>query len=436
MPARSFWAFGRCAVAHTAISSCTAIGGPGYPCRVVWAIEEDATEVETVTPESAGRGAAGNGAAVPSVRLANVTKRFRDVVAVDDLSLDIERGEFFTLLGPSGCGKTTTLRMVAGFEEPSEGDILIDGESVEGQPAFKRPTNTVFQSYALFPHLSVEENIAFGLRRQGMGKSDARTRVAEELQRVGLAREAKRKPRQLSGGQQQRVALARALVNRPAVLLLDEPLGALDLKLRKNLQVELKRIQMEVGITFIYVTHDQEEALTMSDRIAVMNRGVVEQVDIPEVVYDSPRTTFVAGFIGVSNLMPGVAGPVSGGGTKLALDSGVTVWAAEDAGVSEGERVYAVVRPEKLQVSLVEEPAPSDRPSVEGLIESSLYLGTATQMVVRLPDEVTMTVLVPNTSEAERQRLPGAGARVRLSWTPDHMHVVKESTEPEPGVES
>jgi spermidine/putrescine transport system ATP-binding protein len=435
MPARSFWAFGRCAVAHTAISSLTAIGGPGHPCRVVWAIEEDATEVETVTPESAGRGAATDGA-VPSVRLANVTKRFRDVIAVDDLSLDIERGEFFTLLGPSGCGKTTTLRMVAGFEEPTEGQIQIDGQDVAGQPPFKRPTNTVFQSYALFPHLSVEENIAFGLRRQGMSKSDARTRVGEELERVGLAREAKRKPRQLSGGQQQRVALARALVNRPAVLLLDEPLGALDLKLRKNLQVELKRIQTEVGITFVYVTHDQEEALTMSDRIAVMNRGVIEQVDIPEVVYDSPTTTFVAGFIGVSNLMPGVAGPVSGGGTKLLLDSGVTVWASEDCGVKEGERCYAVVRPEKLQVSRVEDPAPSDRPSVEGMIESSLYLGTATQMVVRLHDDVTMTVLVPNASEAERQRLPGAGARVRLSWAPDNMHVVKESTtEPEPGVE-
>jgi spermidine/putrescine transport system ATP-binding protein len=412
------------------------LGGPAKRGRAVWAIEENATEVEIATPESAGRGSARDGAPVPSVRLANVTKRFRDVTAVDNLSLDIERGEFFTLLGPSGCGKTTTLRMVAGFEEPTEGQILIDGENVEGQPAFKRPTNTVFQSYALFPHLSVEDNIAFGLRRNGMSKSGARTRVAEELERVGLSREAKRKPRQLSGGQQQRVALARALVNRPAVLLLDEPLGALDLKLRKNLQVELKRIQEEVGITFIYVTHDQEEALTMSDRIAVMNHGVVEQVDIPETVYDSPRTTFVAGFIGVSNLMPGVAGPVSGGATKLVLDSGVTVWASEDCGVAEGERCYAVVRPEKLKVSRLEEPVPSDRPSVEGLIESSLYLGTATQMVVRLPDEVTMTVLVPNTDEAERQRLPGAGARVRLSWTPDHMHVVKESTQSEPGVES
>ena len=396
------------------------------------AIEENATEVE-IAPPAAATGYA-RASEVPSVRLEDVTKRFREVVAVRTLTLDIERGEFFTLLGPSGCGKTTTLRMVAGFEDPTSGRILLDGNDVSGLPAFKRPTNTVFQSYALFPHLSVEENVAFGLRRKGMGKSDARARVAEELERVGLAREAKRKPRQLSGGQQQRVALARALVNRPAVLLLDEPLGALDLKLRKNLQVELKRIQREVGITFVYVTHDQEEALTMSDRIAVMSHGVVEQVDVPEAVYDRPRTTFVAGFIGVSNLMPGVAGQRSGDAAELRLDSGVTVRAECD--VDRGERCYAVVRPEKLKVTRVEDPAPGGLPSVEGLIESSLYLGTATQMVVRLPDDVTMTVLVPNADEDERQRLPGAGARVRLSWATDHMHVVKESPESEEEPES
>ena len=321
--------------------------------------------------------------------------------------------------------------MVAGFEEPSEGQILLDGTDVSGLPAFKRATNTVFQSYALFPHLSVEENVAFGLRRKGVAKKEAARRVTEELERVGLAREAKRKPRQLSGGQQQRVALARALVNLPTVLLLDEPLGALDLKLRKGLQVELKRIQREVGITFIYVTHDQEEALTMSDRIAVMNHGVVEQVDVPEAVYDRPRTTFVAGFIGVSNLMPGVAGPVTAGATELKLDSGVTL-STPGNGYAPGERVWAVVRPEKLSVALVEEPAPTNRPSVEGLVESSLYLGTATQMVVRLPDGVTMTVLVPNADETQRQRLPGAGARVRLSWATDHMHVVRESEVEEP----
>src|SRR3712207_2194558 len=220
----------------------------------------------------------GEGGAAPSVRLDGVSKRFGDLEAVRDLDLEVERGEFFTLLGPSGCGKTTTLRMVAGFEEPTQGRVLLDGEDVTGLPAFKRPTNTVFQSYALFPHLSVERNVAFGLERRGIAKDEVRRRVGEELERVGLSQEAARRPRQLSGGQQQRVALARALVNRPSVLLLDEPLGALDLKLRKRLQVELKEIQRQVGITFVYVTHDQEEALTMSDRIAVMNEGDVEQV--------------------------------------------------------------------------------------------------------------------------------------------------------------
>src|ERR687891_369577 len=243
------------------------------------------------------------GSMAPSVRLQGVSKRFGNLTAVREMDLDIPRGEFFTMLGPSGCGKTTTLRMIAGFEEPSEGTVLLDGEDVTGLPPFKRATNTVFQTYALFPHLSVERNVAFGLQRKRVSKEEIRRRVSEELERVGLAAHANRKPRQLSGGQQQRVALARALVNRPAVLLLDEPLGALDLKLRKQLQVELKRIQQEVGITFIYVTHDQEEALTMSDRIAVMNRGVVEQLDDPEEIYERPRTRFVADFIGQTNFL-------------------------------------------------------------------------------------------------------------------------------------
>ncbi|HEY2478138.1 MAG TPA: ATP-binding cassette domain-containing protein, partial [Solirubrobacterales bacterium] len=228
----------------------------------------------------------------PSVALRNVTKRFDDFTAVDNLSLEFGRGEFFTLLGPSGCGKTTTLRMIAGFERPTSGEIAIEGEDVAALPPHKRPTNTVFQSYALFPHLSVEKNVAFGLKRKGVDKDEIAERVTAELQRVGLAREANRRPSQLSGGMQQRVALARALVNLPKVLLLDEPLGALDLKLRKGLQVELKRIQREVGITFVYVTHDQEEALTMSDQIAVMNRGHVEQVSNPDEVYDRPTTSF------------------------------------------------------------------------------------------------------------------------------------------------
>jgi spermidine/putrescine transport system ATP-binding protein len=357
----------------------------------------------------------------PSVRFVGVTKRFGDLVAVRDVSLDVGRGEFFTLLGPSGCGKTTSLRMVAGFEEPSEGRILIDGADVAGVPPFKRPTNTVFQSYALFPHLSVEDNVAFGLQRRKVPKPEVWRRVQGELERVGLAGEAKRKPAQLSGGQQQRVALARALVNRPAVLLLDEPLGALDLKLRKGLQIELKRIQREVGITFLYVTHDQEEALTMSDAIAVMNRGHVEQIGGPEEVYDRPATSFVAGFIGVSNLMPGTVRK-SGDPGEVELDSGVTVSVGVN-GLSPGDRCQAVVRPEKLSIG----PGEPGEPSVKGLVESSVYLGTSTRLVVRLPDGVRMTVLVPNADEAERQGLPGGGASVRVSWRPEHMHLVRES---------
>ena len=368
-------------------------------------------------------------AGTPSVQLQDVTKRFGDFVAVDDLSLTLGSGEFFTLLGPSGCGKTTTLRMIAGFEQPSEGAIRIEGNGVAGLPPHRRPTNTVFQSYALFPHLSVEDNVAFGLKRKRVPKPEIAKRVAAELERVGLAAEAKRRPAQLSGGQQQRVALARALVNLPKVLLLDEPLGALDLKLRKGLQVELKRIQREVGITFVYVTHDQEEALTMSDRIAVMNRGRVEQVGDPEEVYAQPATTFVAGFIGVSNLIPAVVSS----GDEVQLDRGPKV-KAEVNGFSAGERCYAVVRPEKLRIEprVGAEPG-SGLPRVEGIVESSLYLGTATQIVVDLGEEVRMTVLVPNASEAERQQLPGGGVRVALSWESEHMHLVRESVKPAGG---
>jgi spermidine/putrescine transport system ATP-binding protein len=363
----------------------------------------------------------------PSVRLEGVTKRFGDFTAVRAMNLDIPRGEFFTMLGPSGCGKTTTLRMVAGFEEPSEGRVLLDGEDVTGQPAFRRPTNTVFQSYALFPHRSVEKNVAFGLERQKVDRAEVKRRVAEELERVGLAAEARRRPAQLSGGQQQRVALARALVNRPAVLLLDEPLGALDLKLRKQLQVELKRIQREVGITFIYVTHDQEEALTMSDRIAVMNRGVVEQVADPETVYERPATTFVAGFIGVSNLMPAEVVSANGGGAELKLDAGPVVRTRDSGGASLRERVHAVVRPEKLVLSTASAQAPADGASVEVQVQNSLYLGTATQMTVQLHDGTRMTVLVPNADAEARHELPVPGDQARLSWSADNIHVVRDA---------
>jgi spermidine/putrescine transport system ATP-binding protein len=363
----------------------------------------------------------------PSVRLDHVSKHFGDLVAVRDLELDVSPGEFFTMLGPSGCGKTTTLRMVAGFEQPTAGRVLIDGQDVAGLPSYKRPTNTVFQSYALFPHLSVRENVAFGLRRNKVPKHEITERVSAELERVGLASEINRRPNQLSGGQQQRVALARALVNLPKVLLLDEPLGALDLKLRKGLQLELKRIQRDVGITFVYVTHDQEEALTMSDRIAVMSNGVVEQVGTPENVYERPRTTFVAGFIGVSNLMPGTVTSANGGLGRIRLESGPELETQLD-GIGPGDHCHAVVRPEKLLIHHASEPIQDGLPSVEGVVESSVYLGTSTQIVVRLPAGVSMTVLVPNASEAERARLPGGGAPVRLSWAPEHMHVVREST--------
>jgi spermidine/putrescine transport system ATP-binding protein len=361
--------------------------------------------------------------ASPSVELIGVTKRFERLTAVDDVSLELAPGEFFTLLGPSGCGKTTTLRMIAGFELPSEGEIRIEGADVAQLPPHRRPTNTVFQSYALFPHLSVEANVAFGLRRKRVPRGEIRKRVAAELQRVGLEAEANRRPSQLSGGMQQRVALARALVNLPKVLLLDEPLGALDLKLRKGLQIELKRIQRDVGITFVYVTHDQEEALTMSDRIAVMDRGRVEQVGSPEDVYERPATTFVADFIGVSNLMPAT---VVGSG-EVRLDGGPTVTTASE-GFSPGERCHAVVRPEKLRIEPVGAGA-DGLPQVEGVVESSVYLGTATQIVVDLGAGVRMTVLVPNADEEERQRLPGGGARVALSWEPEHMHLMHESSD-------
>jgi spermidine/putrescine transport system ATP-binding protein len=344
---------------------------------------------------------------------------------VRDLALEIGRGEFFTLLGPSGCGKTTTLRIVAGFEEPTAGRVLIEDQDVAGLPPHRRPTNTVFQSYALFPHLSVGDNVAFGLRRKGVPKGEIAGRVKAELERVGLAAEINRRPSQLSGGQQQRVALARALVNLPKVLLLDEPLGALDLKLRKGLQIELKRIQRDVGITFVYVTHDQEEALTMSDRIAVMSNGIVEQVDTPESVYERPRTTFVAGFIGVSNLMPATVTAARGERGTIRLDSGLEL-ETQVNGITTGERCHAVVRPEKLRID-VDGRTPPDWPSVEGMVESSVFLGTATQIVVRLADHVPLTVLVPNADEEERARLPGGGVRVRLSWAPEHIHVVRES---------
>jgi spermidine/putrescine transport system ATP-binding protein len=349
------------------------------------------------------------------IRLEHVCKTFQDVVAVDDVSLEIADGEFFSLLGPSGCGKTTTLRMVAGFEEATEGAVLLDGEDVTGLPPFKRATNTVFQSYALFPHLSVEENVAFGLRRKGVARAEVRRRVGEELERVGLSREAKRKPRQLSGGQQQRVALARALVNRPRVLLLDEPLGALDLKLRKEMQLELKAIQHEIGLTFVHVTHDQEEAMTMADRIVVMNRGRIEQAGEPAELYERPRTAFVASFLGASNLLPGT---VAGRG-EVRLEDGHVLQVEPESCEGRTGPISVGIRPEKIRVG------GGEANTFSGEIVERAYVGVSTQYVVKAPvGEVTVYV------QGAGSHTPGES--VELSFAPEATFVVDRTEEVRP----
>jgi spermidine/putrescine transport system ATP-binding protein len=345
------------------------------------------------------------------IRLVEVTKRFDDVVAVDGLRLEIERGSFFALLGPSGCGKTTTLRMIGGFEQPSEGAIYLGDHEVSGLPAYKRDVNTVFQSYALFPHLSVFENVAFGLRRRSVRGETLRGRVEEILRIVGLEGMGKRKPRQLSGGQQQRVALARALVNKPQVLLLDEPLGALDLKLRKQMQLELKGIQHDVGITFVHVTHDQEEAMTMADRIAVMNHGRIEQLGTPTELYETPATGFVAGFLGVSNLIPG---HVSGADT-VRLRSGPEVRVRPEALAGRTGDVAVGIRPEKIELG------EGQSNVLDGTVVEQAYVGVATQYIVDT-DCGRLTVYRQNAAPG----LNGAaqGQRLTLSWSPDATFVV------------
>src|SRR4051794_29611312 len=294
--------------------------------------------------------------ALPAIQLLGVAKEFHAhgevVAAVKQVDLAIEQGEFFSMLGPSGCGKTTTMRMIAGFEEPTRGSVLLYGKDVTGVPPNHRDVNMVFQSYALFPHMSVFENVAFGLRRKGVAKGEITTRVGEMLDIVGLSGREKRRPRELSGGQQQRVALARALVNGPRALLLDEPLGALDLKLRQAMQVELKRIQREVGITFVYVTHDQGEALTMSDRIAVMNDGLIEHLGTPREIYEHPATKFVAGFIGTSNLLDGVVTAVSGALAVVEIGPGERLVVPATHPLSPGDPVELTVRPEKIELTV------------------------------------------------------------------------------------
>jgi spermidine/putrescine transport system ATP-binding protein len=344
-----------------------------------------------------------------AVELSGVTKRFGEFTAVDDISLDIYEGEFFSLLGPSGCGKTTTLRMIAGFEEPTEGEISVAGEPMRGVPPYKRPVNTVFQSYAIFPHLNVFDNVAFGLRRAGVKGDELRRRVTEACEMVQLPGFEKRKPNMLSGGQQQRVALARALVNRPKVLLLDEPLGALDLKLRKEMQLELKSLQHEVGITFVYVTHDQEEALTMSDRIAVMNEGRVQQVADPATLYESPRNRFVANFIGQMNVFSGTVESVNGERITLRTRGGARIEAVtpEENGVEVGAEAQAAVRPEKVRFG-------SAGDNVLGAeIRQIVYLGVSTQYIAELPDGVPLVLYQQNTQDSAG---PGVGEEVSITW--------------------
>jgi spermidine/putrescine transport system ATP-binding protein len=350
-------------------------------------------------------------AAAADVRIEGVTKRFDGVVAVDDLSLEIPRGSFFAMLGPSGCGKTTTLRMIGGFEAPTEGRIYLGDQDVVGLPPYKRDVNTVFQSYALFPHLTIAENVGFGLRRRGIKGKTLAGRVSAVLEKVGLEGFEKRKPRQLSGGQQQRVALARALVNSPRVLLLDEPLGALDLKLRKQMQLELKAIQHEFGITFVHVTHDQEEAMTMADTIAVMQGGRIEQLGTPSELYERPTTAFVAGFLGVSNLLHGtVSGP-----TSVRLEQGEEVTVSREALAGRTGKVAVGIRPEKLRLR------PGATNSFTGRVREMAYVGVSTQYIVETTAGA-LTVYVQNAEPGAGSIAPGGG--VELSFSPEAAFVV------------
>jgi putative spermidine/putrescine transport system ATP-binding protein len=338
-----------------------------------------------------------------AVALRGVRKRFGDVLAVDRVDLEVRAGEFFSLLGPSGSGKTTCLRMIAGFEAPSEGRVMLGDRDVTGLAPYERDVNTVFQDYALFPHMTVADNVEYGLKVKGVDRAERRTRVGEALRMVRLEGFDRRKPAQLSGGQRQRVALARALVNQPAVLLLDEPLGALDLKLRQEMQIELKAIQQRVGLTFLYVTHDQEEALTMSDRLAVFNAGRIEQVGTPAEVYEQPSTSFVAGFVGVSNVLSG------GAARSIAGTDGAFT-----------------VRPEKIRL-LAEGESPSPEESTaEGHVQEVVYLGALTRYVVGLDVGGELVVVKQNLTESSMEALAVRGRKVRLAWRREHNRRVAE----------
>jgi spermidine/putrescine transport system ATP-binding protein len=361
----------------------------------------------------------------PDIHLDRVTKRFADTTAVDELTLSIERGAFYALLGPSGCGKTTTLRMIGGFEDPTDGTVYLGGSDVTDLPPYKRDVNTVFQSYALFPHLDVERNVAFGLERRKMSRDEIRTKVAEVLELTQLGGLGKRKPAQLSGGQQQRVALARALVNRPRALLLDEPLGALDLRLRKQLQIELKRIQQEVGITFVHVTHDQEEAMTMADTIAVMNRGKIEQEGGATDLYERPATEFVASFLGDCNLIDGKLGRREGGVVEFVTHDGAHL-RVPDERVNpslNGSETRLGVRPEKLTLLPAGIDPPSGANVLQGRVELASFLGTAIQYVVHTAGGEEFTAVEQNRLGAEPDSI-GPGREVTLAWDPAHSIIV------------
>jgi spermidine/putrescine transport system ATP-binding protein len=358
------------------------------------------------------------------VRLVDVVKKFGDVAAVDHINLEVRDGEFFSLLGPSGCGKTTTLRMIGGFEEPTSGLIELHGQDVTWLPPYRRNVNTVFQNYALFPHLTIYENVAFGLRRKKVKDAEIKRRVGEMLALVELAGFERRKPTQVSGGQAQRIALARALINRPSVLLLDEPLGALDLKLRKQMQLELKRIQQEVGITFIYVTHDQEEAMTMSDRIAVMNRGHYEQLADPETLYERPATRFVAGFLGISNLLRGSVVERSDRYIAVRLDEDVVVRIPVGASAAAAGSIEVGVRPEKIRMYRLDQETPAGLNVMAGTVRDASYLGVSTQYVVVTRSGDRLTVYEQNVERTLHGSLYRPGDDVRLAWSPDHSFAV------------
>lgn len=352
------------------------------------------------------------------LELRNVVKKFDSVTAVDRVNLQINRGEFFSLLGPSGCGKTTLLRMVAGFEATTEGQILINGNDIAPLPPYKRPVNTVFQHYSLFPHMNIFQNIAFGLERKGTPKDQIEKTVTEALDLVQLEGFEKRRPSQLSGGQKQRVALARALVCHPEVLLLDEPLGALDMKLRKEMQVELKNLQERLRITFIFVTHDQEEALVMSDRIAVMNAGRVEQVGNCADIFERPRTVFAANFMGATNLLEGTL-TIEGGRGKLAVDDGVSF--PVEPGDTPAGRTQFTVRPEKL---LLTTEAPANRVCLPVTIDDEVYQGTNTSWIVGYKGK-SLVVIEQNITVAEFKARFTRGDSAFISWDPKHTVILK-----------